>query len=156
MKSSLWSSEATRRLLSDPGWYFRSPSSFFMDVKQDKCETHVSSHTRLAIDLQAWCTTGSSHRAATCHKSLSPWIIARDPCQGTPLRNLKMIDGKTQAEQSLPSTFWQITENAMPFNNLNYLQKPNRPQILCWLIMISVIVAYLIYWELVFEPLWII
>lgn len=80
--------KATHRLLSDPRWYFRPPSSFFMGAKQDKCETHVSSHKVWSLTSRADTRQRSSHRAVTCHKSLSPWIITRPlPSRDSTLRS---------------------------------------------------------------------
>lgn len=82
-----------------------------MCLKQDKCETHISSHASLLTDLQGWRTAApQSRRAVVCHKSLSPWTITRARRHGTPLSSHKMMDGKTLAEQTWakPRELWRI------------------------------------------------
>lgn len=87
----------------------------FMGLKQDKCETHISSHMSLLLsDLQRWRTAALQQpppppRAVVCHKSLSPWLITQALHHGTPLSSLRMMDGGTLAEQTRakPRELWR-------------------------------------------------
>lgn len=86
----------------------------FMGLKQDKCETHISSHMSLLLsDLQGWRTAALQQppppRAVICHKSLSPWLITQALHHGTPLSSLRMLDGGTLAERTRakPRELWR-------------------------------------------------
>lgn len=94
------------------------PLYSFMGIKQDKCETHISSHTSLLSDLQGWRTAALQQpppplprRAVIRHESLSPWLVTQALRHGTPLSSLGVRDGENPGREDPGNSLWTV-ENA--------------------------------------------